>query len=144
VKKLISIGVVLALVAIVVLPIGVAAQCEYDGIVPATYAKIPFAIIQSGFHLVGIILTGAGSSLGLPSWINAALIDNIGSWAGGPLSWTVDMMGWGLGLVGAVLAALPTSVGLPTWLPDIVNTITCQLFAPFSCNVTGATFTPCP
>jgi len=60
VKKLISIGVVLALVAIVVLPIGVAAQCEYDGIVPATYAKIPFAIIQSGFHLVGIILTVIG------------------------------------------------------------------------------------
>jgi len=143
VKKLISIGVVLALVAIVVLPIGVAAQCEYDGIAPTTYAKIPFAIIQSGFHLVGIILTGAGSTLGLPSWIDATLIDNIGSWAGGPLSWTVDMMGWGLGLVGAILAALPTSLGIPTWLPTVVNTITCQLFAPFSCNVTGAEFLPC-
>jgi hypothetical protein len=143
VKKLISIGVVLALVAIVVLPIGVAADCSYDGILPSTYAKIPFAIVQSGFHLVGIILTGAGGSLGLPSWINAALIDDIGSWAGGPLGWSVDMLGWGLGIVGAVLGALPTSLGIPTWLPTVVNTIVCQMFTPYSCNITGHPFVPC-
>jgi hypothetical protein len=144
VKKLISIGVVLALVAIVVLPIGVAAQCDYDGIAPTTYAKIPFTIVQSGFHLVGQILAVAGVALGLPTWITPALVDDIGSWAGGPLSWTVDMMGWGMGLVGAVLAALiPADLGIPTWLPTVVNTITCQLFAPWSCNVTGADFIPC-
>jgi hypothetical protein len=144
VKKLISIGVVLALVAIVVLPVGVAAQdCDYEGIVPATYAKIPFAIIQSGLHLVGIVLEGAGSTLGLPEWIDAPLMDNIGSWAGGPLSWTVDMMAWGLGLVGTILTSLAPTLGLPDWLAPTINTIACQLFAPFSCNVTGAAFTPC-
>jgi hypothetical protein len=145
VKKLISIGVALAVLAVVVLPLGAAAQCpgDYDGVVPSTYAKIPFAIIQSGFHLVGIILTGAGATLGLPTWINAALMDDIGAWAGGPLGWTVDMLGWGFGLVGSILAVLPPSLGIPTWLPSIVDTITCQIFAPWSCNVTGATFTPC-
>lgn len=142
-KKLICIGVALALVAIVVLPLGVAAQCAYDGILPDTYAKIPFAIVESGFHLLGIILTGAGSTLGLPSWVNAALMDDIGSWAGGPLGWSVDMLGWGLGIVGSILAVLPTSLGIPTWATSVVNTITCQLFAPYSCNVTGANFTPC-
>ena len=84
----------------------VIAQCDYDGIAPTTYAKIPFAIIQSGFHLVGQILGATGSSLGLPSWITPTLIDDIGSWAGGPLSWSVDMLGWGLGLVGTILDSL--------------------------------------
>jgi len=146
VKKLISIGVALALVALVVLPIGAAAQCDfgaYDAMTPKTYATIPFAILQSGFHLVGIILTGAGSTLGLPAWINAALMDNIGTWAGGPLSWTVDMLGWGLGLVGSILGALPSSLGIPSWAPTVVNTIVCQMFAPWSCPVTGANFTAC-
>jgi hypothetical protein len=142
VKKLICIGVALALLAMAV-PGLVAAQCDYDGIAPTTYAKIPFAIVQSGFHLVGIILEGAGSSLGLPDWIDAALVDDIGSWAGGPLSWSVDMLAWGLGLVGTILSTLAPVLSLPDWLDDVVNTIACQLFAPFSCNVTGATFTPC-
>jgi hypothetical protein len=142
VKKLICIGVALALLAMAV-PGLVAAQCDYDGIAPTTYAKIPFTIIQSGFHLVGQILDAAGSELGLPAWITPALIDDIGSWAGGPLSWTVDMMAWGLGLVGTILDSLATTLGLPDWLAPTVNTIACQLFAPFSCNVTGATFTPC-
>jgi hypothetical protein len=144
VKKLISIGVALALVALVVLPIGAAAQtCDYDGIAPVTFSKIPFAIVQSGFHLVGIILTGAGSTLGLPSWIDAALMDNIGDFAGGPLSWSVDMLGWGLGLVSSILTGLGPTLGLPDFLPAIVGNITCAIFQPFSCNITGTTFTPC-
>lgn len=144
-KKLISIGVAVALLAMVVVPLGVAAQdCDYDGILPTTYAKIPFAIVQSGFHLIGIVLEGAGDTLGLPDWIDAALMDNIGSWAGGPLGWSVDMLGWGLGIVGSILAVLPVDLGIPTWATSIVNTIVCQMFAPYSCNVTGADFEPCP
>jgi hypothetical protein len=121
----------------------IAVQCDYDGIAPTTYAKIPFAIVQSGFHLVGQILDAAGSSLGLPAWITPTLVDDIGSWVGGPLSWSVDMLAWGLGLVGTVLDSLASTLGLPDWLAPTVNTIACQLFAPFSCNVTGAAFTPC-
>jgi len=143
VKKLISIGVALALVAMVVLPLGAAAQCDYDGIAPTTYAKIPFAIVQSGFHLVGQILDAAGSSLGLPDWITPALMDDIGSWAGGPLGWSVDMLGWGLGLVGTILDSLAETLGLPDWLAPTVQTIACQLFAPYNCNITGAAFDPC-
>lgn len=143
-KKLISIGVALAVVALVVLPVGAAAQCDYLGIAPTTYAKIPFAIIQSGLYLVDSLLGSLATPLGLPSWLATSHIaQTIGDWAGGPLGWTVDMLGWGLGLVGQILGPLTTTLGLPAWLPDVVNTITCQLFAPWSCNVTGATFTPC-
>jgi hypothetical protein len=144
VKKLISIGVALAVIAMVVLPLGAAAQCDYLGIAPTTYAKIPFAIIQSGLYLVDSLLGSLAVPLGLPEWLATShIMTTIGDWAGGPLGWTVDMLGWGLGIVGSILAVLPADLGLPVWLPDIVNTITCQLFAPWSCNVTGATFVPC-
>jgi len=146
VKKLISIGVALALLAMVVLPIGVAAQdCDYEGIQPTTYAKIPFAIIESGFVMVGGLLETLGPTLGLPEWLNAELVASIGSWAGGPLSWTVDMMAWGLSLLGAVLGVVTPLLGLPEDLDlvGLVNTIACALFQPFACNVTGAVFTPC-
>lgn len=142
-KKLISIGVALALVAMVVLPLGAAAQCDYDGIAPTTYAKIPFTIVQSGFHLVGQILDAAGSELGLPAWITPELVDDIGAWAGGPLGWSVDMLGWGLGIVASVLDSLAVTLGLPEWLAPTVSTVVCQLFAPWSCNVTGSEFVPC-
>jgi hypothetical protein len=144
VKKLISIGVALAVLAMVVLPLGAAAQCDYEGITPTTYAKIPFAIIQSGLYLVDSLLGVLAVPLSLPSWLATShMFQTMGDWAGGPLGWTVDMMGWGLGIVGSILAVLPSDLGLPVWLPDIVNTITCQLFAPWNCNVTGADFVPC-
>jgi len=145
VKKLISIGVVLALVAIVVLPIGVAAQCDYDGVAPTTYAKIPFAIVQTGLMLVGDIIGALPTDMGIPAWI-ADITDAMAPWAGGPLSWTVDMLGWGVSLLGAILGVLQPLLGLPEDLDlvGLMNTIACSLFQPFSCNVTGADFVPCP
>lgn len=119
-KKLISIGIVVALLALVVLPAAVAADTYTP---PTTYAKIPFAIVQSGFHLVGIILTSAGSALGLPTWINADLMDSIGGWAGGPLAWTVDMLAWGVDLVGSIITPLASTLGLPDWLPGVLSSI---------------------
>jgi hypothetical protein len=136
VKKLISIGIALALLAMVVLPVGVAAYTE-----PPTFAKVPFAILQSGLELLGDLLTTLAPELNLPLWI-APLMDPIAAWTGGPLSWTVDMLGWGVGLVGSILTALPVDLGLPVWLPDIVNTVACSLFTPFA-NVVGPNFT-CP
>ena len=147
-KKLISIGVALALVALVVLPVGVAAQCEYDPggtygtILPDSYAKIPFAILESGLAMVGTLLGSLAGPLGLPDWLDDVVF-GIAPWTGGPLSWTVDMLGWGLSLVGSILGSLATTLGLPDWLDDLVNSIACALFQPFSCNVTGATFDPC-
>jgi hypothetical protein len=120
VKKLISIGIVVALLALVVLPAAVAADTYTP---PVTFAKIPFAIVQSGFHLVGIILTAAGTALGLPTWINAALLDSIGGWAGGPLAWSVDMLAWGVDLVSSILTPLASTLGLPTWLPGVLTSL---------------------
>ena len=150
-KKLISIGVALAVLALVVLPVGAAAQCGYDPdgagplteILPDSYAKIPFAILESGLAMVGGLLSTLAVPLGLPTWLDDVVL-TIAPWTGGPLSWTVDMLGWGLALVGGVIAPLATTLGLPDWLDDLIFGIACGLFQPFSCNVTGADFDPCP
>lgn len=148
-KKLISIGIALALLTVAVMPAVTAAQCDYPdgdgtGIEPDTYAKIPFAILESGFAMVGELLDVLGPDLGLPAFVNADLVNTIGGWAGGPLSWTVDMLGWGLSLVGGILTTLAPVLGLPDWLDDVVNEIACGLFTPFECVVAGAPpFDPC-
>ena len=149
-KKLISIGIALALLTVAVMPaVTMAQDCDYPdgdgtGIVPDTYAKIPFAILESGFAMVGELLEVLGPDLGLPDFVNADLVNIIGGWAGGPLSWTVDMLGWGLSLVGGIVGTLAPVLGLPDWLDDIVNEIACGLFTPFECVVAGAPpFDPC-
>jgi hypothetical protein len=129
VKKLISIGVVLALLALVVLPVGVAAK----DIVPSTYAKIPFAIVQSGFYLVGClmgdlqtVIEDMGVDLGgidLSSF--SGILYKLGDWAGTPLAWSVDMMIAGLGMLADVVSAagclgLPDSV---TCIGDILGVV---------------------
>ena len=143
-KKLISIGVALAVLAVMVLPVGAAAQCPDIGYTyPQTYAKIPFAILQSGLELTGDILGTLASTLGLPDWLDDLVI-TIAPWTGGPLSWTVDMLGWGLDLVAGLLGALAAPMGLPDWLDDLVSGIACGLFTPWTCNYSGvANFTPC-
>ena len=147
-KKLISISVALAVLAMVVLPLGAAAQeCDITAgnityKAPDTYAKIPFAILESGLTMVGGILGTLGSTLGLPAWL-PDLIGIIAPWTGGPLSWTVDMLAWGLDLVAYIISPLATTLGLPAWLDDLVSGIACGLFTPFSCNLSGAAFTPC-
>ncbi|MFW9835689.1 MAG: hypothetical protein ACFFEK_16925 [Candidatus Thorarchaeota archaeon] len=148
-KKLISIGVVLALLTLAVVPAVTAAQCDYPdgdgtGIEPDTYAKIPFAILEAGFAMVGEILDVLPEDLGLPAFVNSDLVNTIGGFAGGPLSWTVDMLGWGLSLVGSVLGSLAEPLGLPDWLEPLVNEIACGIFTPFECVVAGAPpFDPC-
>jgi hypothetical protein len=144
VKKLISIGVALALLAMVVMPIGAAAYTD-----PSTYAKVPFAIVQSGFDLIGIIIDAAGSTLGLPAWLDSALMGDIGEWAGGPLSWSVDMMAWGVSLFGVVLADLDAVIGAIATLPfelsslsELCDDIACQLLTAWA-PAAGGNFTPC-
>jgi hypothetical protein len=119
-----------------------AAQCEYDGVVPETYAKIPFAILESGLTLVGNLLTTLAPTLGLPTWLDDVVL-SVAPWTGGPLSWTVDMLGWGLSLVGTILDSLAPTLGLPDWLGDLINSIACAIFTPFTCNVTAPAFAPC-
>jgi hypothetical protein len=154
VKKLISIGVALALLTLAVVPGAVAAQCDYDGITPTTYAKIPFTIIGSGFYLMETVL-GALTTAGLlppsVSWL-PDLMQPMGDWAMGPLAWTVDMLGWGVSLIGDIMVAADsalTAMGIDlggislAGLQPLFGTVACSLFQPFSCNVTGAAFDPC-
>jgi len=150
VKKLISIGIALALLTVAVMPaVTMAQDCDYPdgdgtGIVPETYAKIPFAILEAGFAMVGELLDTLGPELDLPAFVNSDLVNTIGGFAGGPLSWTVDMLGWGIALVGGILDPLADTLGLPDWLAGVVNDIACGLFTPFECVVAGAPpFDPC-
>ena len=93
--------------------------------------------------MVELILGPLASALGLPDWLDDILAHG---WpmGRGPLSWTVDMLGWGLSLVGTMLDSLAPTLGLPDWLGDLINSIACAIFTPFTCNVTGPAFAPCP
>ena len=147
-KKLISIGVALALLSMAILPGAVAAQYTE----PDTFAKTPFAIIESGFVLAESLLTALVDGGILPESVDwlPGLMPDIGEWAGGPLAWTVDMMGWGIALVGDVIAALdPIIVGVAGELPidladlsSVFDTIACSLFTPFG-GVIAPPFDPC-
>ena len=154
-KKLISIGVVLALLTLAVVPGAVAAQeCPdigYD--YPTTYAKIPFSIIGSGFYLMETILTALVDGELLPAEVDwlPGLMQPMGDWAAGPLAWTVDMLAWGIGLAGTVVGSLSgvmTDLGMDlgmdlTSVGDLMNDVACALFTPFNCNITGAAWNPC-
>lgn len=138
-KKLISIGVALALLAMVMLPGAVAAQTP-----PPTYAKVPFAIIASGIELVGTILESIGPTLGLPDWI-PSLMPDIAGWTYGPLSWTVDMLGWGIALTADVVAQVDpileaVGMALPISMADvagIIDTVACGLRTCFDDTCVG-------
>ena len=146
-KKLISIGVALALLAMVVLPVGVTAYAP-----PPTYAKVPFAIIASGLDMMGELLDAlATADLGLPAWLNSNITGIISEWTIGPLSWVVDMLSWGFWLGGAVMSSVQPiltgmNVSLPFNLTDVAvvfDTIACGLLMCWSdTNCTG-NFTPC-
>ena len=139
-KKLISIGVALALLALVVLPVSAAAYTPYEE--PTTYAKIPFAIIAAVFGLLQTVWPALDVALGMDM---AWLTDVFGETADftfGPLGWTVDMMAWGLGVGGSVITALGAVITLPFDVGGLMNTIACSMFAPFG-NVTGAQWNPC-
>lgn len=138
-KKLISIGVALALLTMVVVPGAAAAYTP-----PETYSKVPFAIIQSGFELVGDLLDALGTDLGLPSYLNEALMDNIGAWAGGPLSWTVDMLAWGLDLGGTLWTTVDDMFGIGyPGLGTLLSDVACGLMVCWSATNCTGNFTPC-
>jgi len=142
VKKLISIGVALALLTMAVVPAAVAAD---DYTPPATYAKVPFAIIQSGLELVGFLLGELGTELGLPDWLNPTLIDPIAEWAGGPLSWTVDMLAWGMSVGGDLMALITPMLGdtIPIDLGELFDIIACDLMTCWSTTNCTGEFCPC-
>lgn len=138
-KKLISIGVALALLTMAVLPGAAAAYTP-----PATYSKVPFAIIQSMFELGATILPDVLNEFAPDlAWV-ADLMDPIGQWAGGPLSWTVDMLAWGLDF-GSILWATADSafdIGFPE-IGDLLHDAACGLMTCWSATNCSGNFT-CP
>jgi hypothetical protein len=129
VKKLISIGVALALLAMVVVPGAVAAQDE-----PDTYAKIPFGILSTGIQLVADIWPSLDSALGINMpWV-ATVMAAVGNWTGGPLAWLTELSGWSMLAIGDVasvgldvasaFAALPAGIDqLPKMLYVVANRV---------------------
>ena len=139
-KKLISIGVALALLTMAVVPGAVAAQ----DITPDTYAKIPFAIIGSGIQMIGevmglaqVIVEGMGVTLPFDLADVQPITDVVGNWTAGPLAWTVDMLAWGIDLAGTLYLTLDTMfvIGYPG-LADILGDLATGLkdcFEPAIC-----------
>ena len=145
-KKLISIGVALALLTMAVVPGAVAAYDE-----PATYSKVPFAILASGFELLESLWPDIDDALdmGFP-WLEG-VFGELSEWTAGPLSWTVDMLAWGVALTGDVMAAAQPivdgmGVDLPFDLGDaagLFDTVACGLLTCWSSSNCTGNFTPC-
>ena len=113
-KKLISIGVALALLTMVVVPVGVAAQDVED---PGTFSKTPFGILGSGIQLVGNllgdlgpILTDAGIDIPIDLADLAPITERIGDWSAVDLAWMTDMTAWTIVTAGDVVS---TVLGVP-------------------------------
>ena len=114
-KKLISIGVALALLTMVVVPVGVAAQDEV--VDPGTFSKTPFGILGSGIQLVGNvlgdlgpILTAAGIELPIDLATLSPITEQIGGWTAVDLSWMTDMTAWSMVTAGDMVS---TVLGVP-------------------------------
>jgi hypothetical protein len=129
VKKLISISVAVALLVTFMVPLAVGAQDEP----PDTYAKTPFAILAAGIELLGEIVTMLDSKFALGLGFDVTqFTDPIADFTFGPLSWTVDMLAWGVyvvaGLSGPVLETFAPDMA---WIGDLLNDLYCYFFTPF-------------
>lgn len=109
-KKLISIGVALALLTMVVVPVGVAAQDIED---PGTFSKTPFGILGSGIQLVGDllgdfgpILTDAGIDLPIDLADLQPITEQLGGWTAVDLAWMTDMTAWSMVTAGDVISTV--------------------------------------
>jgi hypothetical protein len=98
VKKVISIGVALALLTMAVVPGAVAAQDE-----PDAYSKIPFAILGTGIGLAGDILDAMGDVIALPFPVSN-ITALVGPWTMNEFSWLTELTAWTMVTVGDVMA----------------------------------------
>ena len=152
-KKLISIGVALALLTMVVVPVGVAAQEVED---PGTFSKTPFGILGSGIQLVGNvlgdlgpILTAAGIELPIDLATLSPITEQIGGWTAVDLSWMTDMTAWSMVTAGDMVS---TVLGVPfienamgetdlTGIEDVFYVLSARLWDPWG-EYAGAAVLP--
>jgi len=112
VKKLISIGVALALLVTFMVPVAVAAEDIVD---PGTFSKTPFGILGSGIQLIGDLLgdlqpiISEVAELPIDLADLTPIMDKVGGWTAVDLAWMTDMTAWSMVLVGDVAKS---SVGL--------------------------------
>ena len=127
-KKLISIGVALALLTMAVVPAAVAADDP-----PPTYAKIPFTIIGESIILLGDLVSMADSKLGLGLGFDVAqFTDPIGDFTQNILGYTVDMLAWGVYVVaGLAVPILDEFAPDMAWIGDVLDDLVCYFFTPF-------------
>jgi hypothetical protein len=111
VKKIISIGVALALLAMVVVPVAVTADgpaynSTVDKTAAATYAKIPFGILGTGIQLIGDVVANLGNITASLPFNVTAVTNLVGSWTMGPFSWLSDLTGWTMVTLGDVISGI--------------------------------------
>lgn len=116
-RKLVSISVVAALLVTFMVPTAVGA--EY--LEPGTYAKTPFAVMAAGLELLGDILDMLETKLGILGFDAGQFMYAIAGFTYGPLSWTVDLLSWGL-LVLENIATVALEQLAPEylWIADIL------------------------
>lgn len=104
-KKLISIGVALALLTMVVVPSVVAADYPDD---PGTYAKTPFGVLGTGVELIGEIVDNIPYVADmLADYVDVPVVTGlIGGYVGENFAWLSDLTSWTMLTVGDVVYAL--------------------------------------
>jgi len=127
VKKLVSIGVALALLTMAVVPAAVAADYPAD---PGAYSKTPFGILGSAIALVSDIVEDLAAVLDgfLPAGLTATdladVLDTVGDWTGVNLAWMTDMSGWSMVAVGdvvSVIKPLAATMGFDTYIDPVAD-----------------------
>jgi hypothetical protein len=127
VKKIISIGVALAVLAMVVVPVGAGAasyNSTPDKTAAATYSKIPFGILGTGIQLIGDIVANLGNITASLPFNITAVTDLVGGWTLGPFSWLSDLTGWTMVVLGDVLSGiqgLADSMGFGNYTAPLAN-----------------------
>ena len=111
---------------------------------PDTYSKVPFAIIESGFQLVADLAPAIEEVMGELPIDLATIMPVIGEWAGGPLSWTVDMLAWGLSLAADIWVPLDNAfdIGFPV-IGNVLDIVACGLMECWVVTNCTGTFDPC-
>lgn len=126
-KKLIGIGVALALLTMMVVPGAVAAQDE-----PDTYIDVPFWVVGEGIELVGELLDMEEAKMGFIGYDLGQFFTPIAAFTEGPMTWTVDMLGWGVDVIaqvaGPVIDNFAPDYG---WIVEVLNTLACKFYMPF-------------
>ena len=151
-KKLISIGVALALLVTFMVPVAVAADFPTD---PGAYSKTGFGILGTGIQLVGAIVTDLATAIddfGLP--VSAAeiagVLNNVGGWTGEELAWMTDMTGWSMVAVGdvvSVIKPLAETMGFDDYVDpvaDIFYVVGARIFDAWDSLIPGGDSDPLP